>query len=1151
MTPRPGRALATLGTALALLCAPPVLGAAPQADVTREAAERRIAELEAAPEVDESQRAGLVELYRQVLVQLDAELASEERAQAYQQAIETAPDEAAGLRAQLEAARAAPAAPITRPPDATAGELDQQLIQLQAELAAQRATESDLARRVAAEFDRPEEAGEQLATARSDLEQLGPKLDEPESAQDAPESERAARWVLVARQRARTAEVAMLEQELLSHPVRLELLEARRDVAAWEISQLEDRVARVEGWISELRQAEAESARLEAERLRGQVTGKHPLIQRVAADIAQTTRERELLIPRIDQANAKRVEVEAQLEQTEEDYRETTRSLELGITRSLGTVLLELRRKLPNARSFRRAKTERSREATAERLKLFQIERELRELAEPEQALDGLMADESARDLSGAERAEVRAELEQLLVTKREHLEALEESRHDFLIALGTLEMREGALLARAAELAEILDERLLWIPNAPRIDAALWRLRADLGWLTSVSLWRDVVSAGLTDLRRVYSGCALAGLAIAGLLLSRRRMRARLETIAAKVGNVRADGVLLTLQALLIQLLNTLPVPAAGVFLGWRLMRAPESTETTKAVGAGLVTAFAAGFVLQLLRNLCRSDGVAIRHFGWRPRTGRLVRRHLLWYLAIALPTAFLVVLTQRQSDALVRYSLGALAFVVLTIATAVLAFFLLHPKVGLFTGGSVGRSGAWLRRTRFAWLPAGVGVPATLAAMASAGYYYAAQQLGIRLIGSLLIILAAVFVHAFLLRWLLVSQRRLAMKVAMEKRAALIKSREAGESEADLEASIEPPEEIDVAVIKDQTHDLLRVSIGFLLVVALWFAWVSVLPALSVLDDVTLWHHSVVVDGRSLQKPITLASLGLALLIVLITITAARNMPGFLEIAILPAPARRRRRALRDAQPRPLRDRGDGHRPGLQRHRGRLVFRAVAGGRPDRRSRFRPAGDLRELRVRSHHPARASHPGRRHGHGGRRQRRRDAHPHARHDDHRLETPRARRTQQELHHGRAHQLEPLRSHPADRLRRRHRLRFRHRARPADDAEGLPRPPDDPRASRAGRLLRRLRGQLARVRGAGVRHRAHERRAHAHPARPAHGDRSGVPRARDHDRVPAARPAPRVLRGGRAGGADRVRVAKATPSSEGYPSVTRAIAWRT
>jgi potassium efflux system protein len=99
-----------------------------------------------------------------------------------------------------------------------------------------------------------------------------------------------------------------------------------------------------------------------------------------------------------------------------------------------------------------------------------------------------------------------------------------------------------------------------------------------------------------------------------------------------------------------------------------------------------------------------------------------------------------------------------------------------------------------------------------------------------------------------------------------------------------------LEAIEEIDVAEIKDQTQDLLRGSIAFLMVVGLWFAWVSVLPALGILDDVTLWHHTVVgADGAEEQRPITLARLCLALLLVVVTITAARNTPGFLEIAIL----------------------------------------------------------------------------------------------------------------------------------------------------------------------------------------------------------------------------------------------------------------------
>ena len=93
-----------------------------------------------------------------------------------------------------------------------------------------------------------------------------------------------------------------------------------------------------------------------------------------------------------------------------------------------------------------------------------------------------------------------------------------------------------------------------------------------------------------------------------------------------------------------------------------------------------------------------------------------------------------------------------------------------------------------------------------------------------------------------------------------------------------------------------------------GFLLglviasLAALWGVWVNVLPALKYLDNFEVGSTSVTttetvtaLDGTqeertvTRQEPVTVADLLWALVIALLTITAARNLPGLLEVALL----------------------------------------------------------------------------------------------------------------------------------------------------------------------------------------------------------------------------------------------------------------------
>jgi potassium efflux system protein len=60
------------------------------------------------------------------------------------------------------------------------------------------------------------------------------------------------------------------------------------------------------------------------------------------------------------------------------------------------------------------------------------------------------------------------------------------------------------------------------------------------------------------------------------------------------------------------------------------------------------------------------------------------------------------------------------------------------------------------------------------------------------------------------------------------------------------------------------------------------LWYVWDDVLPALATLAETRLW-------GAAGETPGTLGSLAMALLVVVVTVAATRNVPGLLEMAIL----------------------------------------------------------------------------------------------------------------------------------------------------------------------------------------------------------------------------------------------------------------------
>ena len=63
----------------------------------------------------------------------------------------------------------------------------------------------------------------------------------------------------------------------------------------------------------------------------------------------------------------------------------------------------------------------------------------------------------------------------------------------------------------------------------------------------------------------------------------------------------------------------------------------------------------------------------------------------------------------------------------------------------------------------------------------------------------------------------------------------------------------------------------------------------WSKIFPALSVLEQISLWHNTTLVGSKEVQQSVTLLDLMLAIIFTIATIIVARNIPGALDIILL----------------------------------------------------------------------------------------------------------------------------------------------------------------------------------------------------------------------------------------------------------------------
>jgi len=377
-----------------------------------------------------------------------------------------------------------------------------------------------------------------------------------------------------------------------------------------------------------------------------------------------------------------------------------------------------------------------------------------------------------------------------------------------------------------------------------------------------------------------------IAGMAIAGLvalLWLRRRTPAHLERIAAPLRRIRTDRYRYTGQALAWSLLAAAPF----AFACWQLARLFQHVASG---GSGFAEALARAFsilvlpaaTLSFLRVLTSENGLAQFHFRW-PRPRRVALNRVAPLLAaLILPTTFVLVLLSRPGADVPMDTLGRALLALSLLGTGWLGWRLLAPGQIWTARNVVLTEPVRLRQiTRFAFST----MCFVLAALDLLGYFVTAEALAARLLASLGAMLGIATLYGMATRWLVLGERRLALKRMLEKQAS-----EAAESgEGEVLPELPESEEITIASVSAQTRRLLRaltvLGTGMLL---LWI-WSDVAPALAMFGNVALWDSSQTIAGKEIALHVSLRDAIEAFVVLAVTWVATRNLPGLLEVGLL----------------------------------------------------------------------------------------------------------------------------------------------------------------------------------------------------------------------------------------------------------------------
>ncbi len=888
-------------------------------------------------------------LLRDALAQAEAADAFRTQAATSRREINEAPGLLESIRAELDQpARDIQPAP---PESATLAQYEQELTQANARLEAARTLVAELQIEASRRQDRRALIPDLLAQTRQRLDAVDDALAAPLSQTEPAIVRDARRTQLLAQRGATLAEIEALEMELSSYDARRDLLPARRDRAARRVANAEREVEAWRTLVSDRRRVETEQAAREAERQRRQVARQHPVLKEFAEEtqrLAQQRTEQTGVPRRIDNTRRRASEHRAALADMRKQYTSVRKRIEnTGLNRATGLLLRRQFETLPSETSLRREVSATQRELESMEFTLFDRQERRVEAGDIDGVVRELMGDIDA----GADaRPDLEQASRELAVARRDLLGDLTTDASTYLEALYELDTSSRRLLEATTAYAGYIRERTLWVRSvAGNRFPSPEDLSESVAWFASPTQWQETWTRVRDDNRVRFARTLITFAVVVALFAVAGWGRKRIKPLAEKVGRYKTDAMSHTLATLALTAFVAAPFPALLWWLGGVITRPPQQTLLGLSVGTGLQTAGALLYPLLFMTVALRRDGLCDAHFRWNQRALVTIRANLRWFAPLGVIGLGLAAAVVVRGDDSAIGGLGRLGFTLAMVALIVFILRVFRRHGAVMSELLRINSGGWFERLQRLWMPLLVAVPITLIVLTWLGYFYSALQLDMRLRGTFLLVLSLVLANALLLRWLFIARRRVAIEEAKRRREKAA-AEAVQEEEPASESGVQPldVDRLDLPAISQQTRQLFRTAIFVSAITGLYLIWAGVLPALRMLDRVELYPElrvaessasevipileptaavisnpatepvtsstNAVNNGSTTDTPaitpipalpspgtsdaaeddaiittVTLADLGLAIIIFIATVIAFRNLPGLIEIVVL----------------------------------------------------------------------------------------------------------------------------------------------------------------------------------------------------------------------------------------------------------------------
>ena len=798
--------------------------------------------------------------------------------------------------------------------------LEQEISKRKMELSELKSLQARSAAEPAARANRRRDIRNLLLSSSTRLAEVQSQLEAPAPADEPPMVTKARKAELQARRQMIEAELPAIQNELAKYDAEeaSDFVRLERDVLARKAANAEEELRQYQQRLDEKRATAAadlvESAAKDVETA--------PLLLKPYAQANQELAEASLaLTDPIEEARHKLESTKTRLEEVQKQFVATRQRVDdVGLTGSVGALLRRRRAALPDLP--RRKQNVRNRQQAIEDAQYQLFDYNDARAESLESAVRQMLA--GAPYGNEAERQEWEQRAGELFESRREFLNQVIRNYNTYLDVLFELDATEQSLIKQTEQYEQYTDERVLWIRSNRFLFSSL-SLDASDAWIWDLDQWKQVGAQLWGDMRSQPGLYFIASLSILVLMSQKPRLRRELRAAGERAVRGSCAEFRPTMRAAMLTLVMSMIWPGTILFVAWRLHASSEGLPVSGAVANGLFMVCWVYFPLELLRRTCRKHGLADYHFDWPDSTIGVFRRNLRWATLIGLPLVYMTSALYSSDPEHGHDLVERLFFVALMVVLSAFLWRVIKPERGVFREYLAAHAGGWLDRLRIFWYWGGVLSPLALAVLTVAGSYYTAQQLTWRLYATFLFVLAVQYARALLSRLLLVNRRRISIEQAKQRRAAQVAAQEAAQESGNDQPAPSGPEQLvpveepqpDVAAHTEQSRRLVTTGLVAASLIGFWVIWVDVLPALRILDQWPVWTTTVTESSaaggsaaalpgvmrptdatantaeaprtREVVRNVTMADIALALLIGVVTIGCARNIPGLMEMSVL----------------------------------------------------------------------------------------------------------------------------------------------------------------------------------------------------------------------------------------------------------------------